>query len=127
LIFLFLCLSNFNIFGQSKPSLICNGQLNGFISDGQEYILDTKETSKIDVIFYSGFTYRIKLCSEFKNIKLEFTLIDEKGNIQYENIIGSDFFRDFKFATLFHGKFLIKPINVENKFSAQILIGYKKI
>jgi hypothetical protein len=104
---------------------MCDGGLPGFISDPQEYTINPKENSVYDVIFYTGFTYRIKLCTKNTPAKLEFNLVDEKGNTQFTKNIEAGFFRDFEFDTLFHGKIIIKPLDSSIK-EAQLLIGYKK-
>lgn len=119
---IFICL---NILGQSKSAQSCERELKGFICDTQEYLIKANENSTYDVIFYPEFTYRLKLCTTNKNIKLNIQLIDEKENIQFNNNINIDFFRDFKFETIFHGKIIIKPLNNDSQ-PAQIIIGYKK-
>ena len=120
--FLFICL---NINSQSQSTLSCEKELKGFICDTQEYIIKASENSTYDVIFYPEFTYRLKLCTNNKNIKLDFVLFDEKGNVQFNNSINVGFFRDFKFETIFHGKIVVKPLNMDSQ-PAQIIIGYKK-
>lgn len=126
LLVIFLGFVSLKTSGQSNSTVNCNGQLKGFISDGQEYLIKTKDISKFDIIFYPGFIYRLELCTEHKDISLEFKLVDEKGNVQYSSKISKGFMRDFRFDTLFHGQIILKPIGGNNQ-PAQILLGYKKI
>jgi hypothetical protein len=120
--FLLFC---FSLSGQTKSESSCGKELQGFIYDTQEYIINSKENSTFDFVFYPGFTYRMELCTKNTRISLNLTLIDEKGNEQFKKDINYGFYRDFKFETLFHGKLQVKPITIDNQ-PAQIIIGYKK-
>lgn len=124
--FLPLLFLNVNAFSQAKPATNCGRTLNGFVPDAQEYIIQNAETTTFDIVFYPGFMYRIELCVNDINSKLNMTLVDEKGNVQFVKIIGFGFYRDFRFETIFHGKIIIKQHNTNNKPS-ELLIGYKKI
>jgi hypothetical protein len=115
-----------NMAGQSKSAPDCGKELKGFINDSQEYLIDFKEISTFDIIFYSGFIYRLEFCSEGTNTSFNLSLVDEKGNVQFNELIKPGFFRDFKFDTVFHGKILVKPVNHGTQ-PCQMLIGYKKI
>lgn len=119
---LFLSMS---ISAQNRTLESCGKELKGFIQDSQEYIINNKENSTFDIVFYPGFTYRLELCAQNKNIQLEISLIDEKGNIQFKSNINQGFFRDFKFETIFHGKIIVKPVKTDTQLS-EIVIGYKK-
>lgn len=120
---MFLCA---NLTGQTKSVPDCGTELKGFIRDSQEYFIDLKETSTFDIIFYSGFLYRLELCGENINLNYNITLVDEKGNIQFKETIKPGFYRDFRFETVFHGKILVNPVNRATK-AGQLLIGYKKL
>jgi hypothetical protein len=114
---------------QKDTANLCNAQLKGFISDGQEYQLQLNpgRINKIDIIFYPGFTYKIVLCGQPAGPRFEITLIDDKGNKQYSN---SNFqyalSREFKFESLFHGQLIVRELT-DTEITAKILIGYKKI
>ena len=122
---LLLLLFSFKLPGQTKSNA-CEKELKGFIIDTQEYIIDQKENSTFDLVFYPGFTYRLHLCTLNSKVNLKLTLVDEKGNEHFTNNIGQGFYRDFNFDTVFHGKLQVKPISMD-KQPAQIIIGYKKI
>jgi hypothetical protein len=122
--FVFLLFS-FRLYGQANTDNNCGKALKGFIYDTQEYLIDPKENTTFDLVFYPGFTYRLELCSQNPKISLSFTLVDEKGNEQFKNIINQGFYRDFNFDTIFHGKLQVKPISMD-KQPAQIIIGFKK-
>ena len=115
-----------NADGQTRLKNDCANNLKGYISDIQQYTIKTNGDTKLDVVFYAGFDYRFGLCSDYKDIKLNFTLIDEMGNKHYENVISYGFFRDFKFETVFHGTITITPVNIDKSMS-ELIIGYKRI
>lgn len=114
-----------NLFAQTKSDENCVKELKGFILDTQEYLINSKENSTFDIIFYPGFTYRVGLCTKNPKIKLEFKLIDEKGNEQFKSDILYGFYHDFRFETIFHGKIQVKTKENDSQ-PAQIIIGYKK-
>lgn len=118
---LLLCL---NMGGQSKAD--CGKELKGFVYDSQEYFIDVKETSTFDIVFYSGFVYRLELCCENRSTSYNLTLVDEKGNLHFNEIVKPGFFRDYRFETVFHGKILVKPVTRGTQ-TCQLLIGYKKL
>jgi hypothetical protein len=122
---LIFLLFSFELNGQTNTDYNCEKELKGFIIDTQEYIIDLKENSTFDLVFYPGFTYRLQLCTLNAKINLNLTLVDEKGNEQFTSNIGQGFYRDFKFDSVFHGKLQVKTISVD-KQPAQIIIGYKK-
>lgn len=111
---------------QTPGNKNCNQLLKGYITDEQEYLIKTEDISRFDIIFYQGFTYRIALCTLDEKVEFEFTLMDEKGNVQYRNNVKRNFTRDFNFETVFHGQIIIKPL-IESNRASEILIGYKKI
>lgn len=115
----------FSLFINSIKAQDCKSP-HGYIIENQQYLVKPNSISKFDIVFYTGFSYRIELCSQFKSIKLNLTLIDEKGNIQYNTIITQGFMHDFRFETVFHGQIIVKPITVDNQ-NAELLVGYKKI
>lgn len=123
-IILFLLFS-LKLSGQTSTSNNCGKDLKDFIFDTQEYLIDPKESSTFDLVFYPGFTYRLALCTQNTKISLILTLSDEKGNEHFTNKTGHGFYRDFKFNTVFHGKLQVKPVSMD-KQPAQIIIGYKK-
>jgi hypothetical protein len=127
-VFIFICLS-LSIAAQKDSTKTCDGLLKGFISDGQEYSLqnNSNHISRIDIIFYPDFSYRIILCCTPPNPKFEIKLTDEHGNTQYStNNFKNGLVRDFEFESIFHGQIIVKELSDVN-ISAKILIGYKKI
>lgn len=104
----------------------CKLILKGFITEEQDHIINNTEVTRINIIFYQGFTYRLAICSDFKDVSLEFTLTNEQGEIQYKSTVTQGFIRDFRFETVFSGQVIIKPVK-KDKQVAKLLIGYKKI
>jgi hypothetical protein len=120
------CLGLINLNGQAKSSNNCKDNFKGYITDPQQYIIKATEVTKFDMIFYAGFNYRLDLCCNNENIRLNFILIDEMGNTQYNNVISYGFSHNFNFETVFHGTIIIKPVKVDNN-QAELIIGYKRI
>lgn len=120
-----LMLVSAKLAGQTNIGTNCGKDLKDFIFDTQEYLIDPKENTTFDLVFYPGFTYRLAICTQNAKINLTLTLTDEKGNVQFTNNTGYGFYRDFKFDTIFHGKLQVKPVSMD-KQPAQIIIGYKK-
>lgn len=104
----------------------CKSALKGFIIDEQDYIINNTNVTRINIVFYHGFTYRLAICSDIKDNNFELTLTNEQGAIQYKNTVEQGFIRDFRFETIFRGEITIKPIKTD-KQTAKLLIGYKKI
>jgi len=100
-----------------------------YISDGQEYLIITKhkEESTLDIIFYPGIDYRIKICPENANAIIEMSILDKKS-IQLFTNIDKNYINewDFKFQALMNASVKIKIKQSINKEEpVRILITYK--
>jgi hypothetical protein len=120
--------------GQSnkKPKFCQEGLLGkSFISDGQDHIalLRKNKTAKFYVVFYPQFRYKLVVCSNSKQLPVEFRVMDSNGKIFFSNA-DKDYIREweFQYSSLMNAIIEVKLTGNEVKEeNLRLLIGYKSL
>jgi hypothetical protein len=131
-IFLIILMWPIFSFGQNeKNANDCSKQVLGqsFISDGQDHQIVVKGSkySKLFIVFYPQFNYRISICSKNANTRIEFKLTGNNENLLFSNV-NKDYIRiwDFQFSSIMNAVIELKLAdNSINEENINILIGYQ--
>jgi hypothetical protein len=131
-IFFITLMLSMTAFGQTeKNSNDCSKQFLGksFISDGQDHhvVVKGSKYSKLFIVFYPQFNYRIAICCKDKNTRIEFKLTDNNENLLFSNV-NKDYIRvwDFQFSSIMNATIELKLAdNSVNEENINIVIGYQ--
>lgn len=102
LLLLFFRLFSSDVKAQVKKELCQKYIPNNYIINPQEYRaeLEKGETKELRVVFYGKNIYRIAVCSDCVDSKIEFSLRDTNGKLLYSNKMENyKNFKDFQFAS----------------------------
>lgn len=131
LVLLFISLIPHFVLAQTHKECFALLKSHGFISDGQDHQAQIKNNryTKLYVVFYPQFQYRIVICCDNKYTPIEFNLKDNNGNSLFSNL-NKDYIRtwDFQFSSIMNAVIELKLskeyVKEEN---THIMIGYKSI
>ena len=130
-IFLIGLVFSLNTVGQTDKT--CLNELLGksFISDGQDHqvIVRCNRPTKLNVVFYPQFRYKIVVCCTNKRMPIEFKLLDNKGTVHFSNA-NKDYIRswEFQFSSIMNAVVEINLTDAKIKEeNIRILIGYQTL
>lgn len=128
----FLTMLSFSGYSQCENEMnVCNNNFtNDYISDGQIYraLLDGEQTAEFDVTLFGGSTYRISAISGDKEGNIIFRLLDQEGNVLFNNADYSnasywDFTLDSTLDCTIEAQL---DVNKRDSGCGVLLIGFKK-
>ena len=121
----------FSMNSYSQNFKVCEEELpdRSFISDGQDHqvLLRYNKITKLNIVFYPQFRYRLVLCCHDKSLPVEFKLMDTKGSIHYTNA-NKDYIRtwDFQFTSIMNAIVELKLADTHIKEeNVEIFISYQ--
>lgn len=126
LVLVFVILNQSYSYAQNKPCL----QLEkNYISDGQEYLIITKQTevSKLNVLFYPGIDYKIKYCPENSEAIIQMSILDQNNKLFFTNS-DKNYTNEwnFKFQAIMNASINLKiKQSINNEEPVRVLISYR--
>ena len=132
--FIFVLIFSVNSYGQNnKSNKFCQEDFLGktFISDGLDHQVLVKKgkPSKFYVVFYPQFKYKLVICSNNKELPIEFKLFDNNGTVFFSNE-DKKYTREweFQYASIMNAvvELQIAGENIKEE-SVRLIIGYQSI
>jgi hypothetical protein len=120
-----------SVYGQTDKT--CMDELLGksFISDGQDHMILVRNNrpTRLYVVFYPQFRYKLVVCCNNKSLPVEFKLLDNKGTVHFSNA-NKDYIRiwEFQFTSIMNAVVEIKLADTKIKEeNIRLLIGYQTL